>query len=191
MRRTILFSLALVALSVFPISSLSRLAAPGLNYYETYVGQDFDPIDGRNQLRYIGGSEGGVAAVEQDNLDTISYFYSEIHLDLPVGAQITEVTFYYKDCTFKPDRINFYLGSYSPTASFAYHTQLQSVQDVPGNCTVIQSISSTGAPLVTVDNSQRSYVVGAGVIPDDLLTAIPRESMACASLIPYRLIFCR
>jgi hypothetical protein len=103
--------------------------------------------------------------------------YLEAPLDLPVGAALTSVTFYFRDCgTFPvggsgfPDAL-FYVGSYTPATGGPQYVEPE-VTNHWGNCTTRYQIARTGTPIATVAVGDRD-MLGVHIIDDGVEIDVP------------------
>jgi hypothetical protein len=121
----------------------------------TYVGLDFEPIDGRSELLFASGTGGGVW------LDSPPSFV-EIKPELPVGATITNVRIFYRQCGgAQPFR--FYYGSYDPSSGgFQFgNSSGQEVTAAEGpSCSATVSMQLPAAANFKIDPAKR-FVIGA------------------------------
>jgi hypothetical protein len=129
-------------------------------YSRTVYGPDFRPLDSRLAAQFAPNTGGGVFAVLTGELPPVRDF--EAPVDLPVGANVTSVAFFYKDC-FNSGGAHalYYFGSYQPSAGhFTYH--LPEAAGDFGTCTTRYSFARTKATIATVQVDRR-YVLGADV----------------------------
>jgi hypothetical protein len=134
--------------------------AAGTVYSRTVYGPDFRPLDSRLAAQFAPNTGGGVFAVLIGDLPPVRDF--EAPVDLPVGANVTSVAFFYKDC-FNDGGAHalYYFGSYQPSAGkFTYH--LREAAGNFGNCTIRYTFSRARATIATVLVDRR-YVLGADV----------------------------
>jgi hypothetical protein len=148
--------LGILSLGVaFGAAAPATLSAAG-TYSKTLTGTDFHTVDSDTVVRFASGTGGGVW-IHHIGFVTATY-YLEAGVDLPEGAQVTEVTFYVRNCEpiGAPD---VYFGYYTPaTGGFAYIIP-ESVVPALGCGQTQTIIQTTGLP-ATVNNTQNRYVVG-------------------------------
>jgi hypothetical protein len=137
------------------------------SYSRTLTGADFRSLDVRIGLQFIPNSGGNVyPRFLDDGSHTIPAPNLEASLNLPIGANITSIRFYYRDCGYHPGdgqvypNGNFYAGYYTPsTSTFAYV-----VNQTHGTLACgLRNFVKTGSPLAVV-GANRQYVVGAYMI---------------------------
>ena len=134
--------------------------ATGTVYSRTVYGPDFRPLDSRVAAQFAPNTGGGIFAVLTGDLPRNSDF--EAPVDLPVGANVTSVAFFYKDCfnDAGPHAL-YYFGSYQPAAgTFTYH--LPEAAGTIGDCTVRHTFSRAKPTIATVQADHR-YVLGTDV----------------------------
>jgi hypothetical protein len=132
--------------------------AAGTVYSRTVYGPEFRPLDSRVAMQFAPNTGGGVFAVLASGAPTVADF--EAPVDLPVGANVTSVAFFYKDC-FNSGGAHavYYFGSYQPSVGkFTYH--LPEAAGDFGTCSTRYTFSRTTA---TVASGSRRYVLGADV----------------------------
>jgi hypothetical protein len=127
-----------------------------------FYGPDFRPLDFRIAAQFVQNTGGGIYAHLRPGTSTWpTDVYVEAAVDLPVGAQVTSVSFFYKDCGvgLKPWFGAYYFGAYKPSSGvFTY--LLPVAHHAYGNCAARYTFTRTGAPIATV-TSDRRYVLGA------------------------------
>ena len=159
--------------SVAAMRSGGASAAATATFSRTFVGDDFRSLDVRIGTQHV-ASTGGAVAVQLVNDGSNTYpspAYLEARADLPIGAQITSVTFYYLDCgnTGSEPLANVYFGYYSPaTRSFTYIGT--STVDKIG-CDWATTVLK-GTPLATVASGRR-YTLGVAASGDTVRVAAP------------------
>src|SRR5205814_2390618 len=117
---------------------------------------DFEPIDSRTDVRFASNTGGGVW------VGTASYPYLEARPELPPGAVITKVTFFYRQYPAAAPLL-LYFGSYDPsTGSFAYgNSSGGEAAAAPGSGALsTTSMELAAAPNLTIDPAKR-FVIGA------------------------------
>jgi len=169
--------LAVTSVAVFGVAlgsalmnqSAASTVAATPSYSRTLYGPDFQSLDIRVRMQFMSNTGGTVYPIFQDDgSHLIPAPYVEAPLDLPLGANITSVRYYYHDCGFTPGdnhvyaNGNFYTGYYTPgTAGFAYISPQSHGTLACG----LHNFVKTGTPLAVVTAGRR-YVVGAYVIGD-------------------------
>jgi hypothetical protein len=125
-------------------------------YVRTFVGTDFRSLDGNMLTQLFGGSGGGIYAFSNA---PIGAKFLELNVDLPVGARVTNVTFYFRDCVPAVfPQSSYYFGSYNPvTSNWAEVVNMQGSHSA--NCNATRSVTRTGSPLATVVVGRR-YTLG-------------------------------
>ena len=117
-------------------------------YYQTYIWRDFHPFqtavnvsftgDGANRRLYATGGGGEVTA----------------RLQLPQGAQVTEVTYFYFDNTATP--MDMGMGVTRDSLATGDYAVFASVTPSITNTSMMSSTVALSQPLV-IDNSQYAY----------------------------------
>lgn len=159
MRRILIGTLTvlLLTLTTAAVQQVSFAQPSGVGtYYKTYTGTNFTPLHGTDTVRWASGTGGGVWVQSHPIAGAM---YLEVRLDLPSGAQVTEMTFYVRNCETGPDAPQLYAGAYAP-ATAGYTALVPEFAAPTGSCGVTQSLVQAIDPPVTVDNAQRVYVIG-------------------------------
>lgn len=152
----VVLTLAIVAVHQIAQAQSAALPAGVGTYYKTYRGMDFQALDSNAEVYWASGTGGGVWVHNHGRLAVPSYL--EVRVDLPSGAQVTEVTFYVRACDslYKP---GLYFGSYAP-ASNGYADIIPQFEPPTSGCAQTQTLVQTVDPPETIDNAARVYVVG-------------------------------
>jgi hypothetical protein len=131
------------------------LATPG-THYRTFTGTDFHWLDSNNVFRIAPSTGGGIWPYSES---AGSGNFLEVGVDLPDGATVTEITFYVRDCEMSsPNKP--YFGAYSPASGgFSYYVAAFAPTPTV-DCAQTQSVVKAVDPPITVDNSQKRYVIG-------------------------------
>src|SRR3954453_12237439 len=140
----------------------SGAAAP-IGYTRTLAGIDFHALDARIQTEFVSGSGGGVYAALTSTATGAppQGTYVEATVNLPVGAEVTAVTFYYWDAGKKGafPLGTYYFGSYSPSDG-GYADALPPASSDFGQRRHTYAFTRSGTPITTVVANRR-YVLGA------------------------------
>jgi hypothetical protein len=152
-------------------------------YVRTLGGEDFNTEDIRVFPQFLVNSGGGVYPLwDDDGSHVVPPTYFESGVDLPVGAAITSVTFWYHDCN-ENSAGAFYAGSYSAVAG----SYAPIVQETHGGTTcATQTLTKSGSPLATVVGGRR-YVVGVHL--DSSAVTLVRTSSPSFLLLGARIKF--
>jgi hypothetical protein len=135
----------------------SRAALPAqatsATYYQTYLWRDFQPFQSSVNVSFTG-----------DNADRRLYIVSgagevTTRLQLPQGAQVTEVTYYYFDNTPAPQDLGMVISreSLATGQSAGFGSIAPTVTS-----TTMMSATLIISPALVIDNSQYSYEIYAG-----------------------------
>ena len=170
------------------LSQSDAATAVTTSYSRMLIGADFRSLDVRIGVQFIPNSGGNVyPRFLDDGSHTIPAPNLEASLNLPVGANITSVRFYYRDCGYYPGdgqvyaNGNFYAGYYTPsTSSFAYVINQTHGVLACG----LRNFVKSGTPLAVV-GANRQYVVGAYMIGevDSVATNDPPFVLAGAKIV--------
>ena len=150
-------------------------AATSQTYVRTLTGTDFRPLDIRIHAQFVSGTGGGIYAIYQDDgTHTKPDAFLEAPLDLPVGAQLTQVSFFYRDCgSFGFDvSMSFYAGSYVPSTG-AYTPIVNETQSMVSRPCPTKTFTRTGSPLASVGDGHR-YILGVRVSAGILAETMPQ-----------------
>ncbi len=132
-------------------------------YTRTYLGLDFRPLDVNVFPELASNTGGGIypIAIGNDINSLPDNMYFEARVDLPVGAKVTEVTFF--ECG-PAGNAKFYFGAYRPSTRGFTAVLPEAFPPVsttcPGGTT---SFTRTGHPLVTT-LSGRAYHLGVHIL---------------------------
>jgi hypothetical protein len=148
-------------------------AAAAVSYTRTYTGTQFQPLDLRVRTQFMSGTGGGVYAqiVSQPGPSAL---FLELPLDLPVGATVTSVSFFYKDCGI-PDvgsvqeSARYYFGDYTPNAN-GYVDVLPQGAGGRGVCDHTYTYTRSSTSITTIAANRR-YVLGANIFEQVVGTA--------------------
>jgi|YelNatPaOPRAMG01_1025707.scaffolds.fasta_scaffold00334_42 hypothetical protein len=135
-----------------PAEASRRIAAtPGV-IYQTFAGQDFRAVDpGGTKVKFTPG--GQVAVIPGTTSE--NHFLSA-RLNLPQGARVIELVFYYVRET--NGTIVFRLARYDPSAaSVDYPLTLTAGETVKGEVQSVYAMGSMDAPLAVIDNAVYQY----------------------------------
>jgi hypothetical protein len=155
-------------------------AAVTSTYTRTLIGPDFRPLDVRIGTQFVSNTGGGVfPQFLDDGSQTIPDTYLEAPVDVPIGAALTSVTFYFRDCgefrmgggSEKFPRAHYYAGYYVP-ATGAFHYDVPEGVSQWGDCSVRYRFTRTGTPLSTMAAGRR-YVLGVHVTVASVGTNVP------------------
>jgi hypothetical protein len=151
------------------VGAATRVANPGTaakattkTYTRTYLGLDFQPLDAAVFPELATNTGGGIYPLALgDNINTLpDQMYFEARVDLPVGAKVTEVTFY---ACGPRGNAKFYFGAYRPsTRSFTAvlpEANPPTSTDCPAGTT---AFTRTGRPIVTTQ-AGRAYHLGVHI----------------------------
>lgn len=124
---------------------------PGV-IYQTFAGQDFRAVDpGGTKVKFTPG--GQVAVIPGTTSE--NHFLSA-RLNLPQGARVIEIVFYYVRKT--NEEIVFHLARYDPSAAVVdYPLTLTAGDAVEGEVQSVYAMGSMDAPLVVFDNAVYQY----------------------------------
>lgn len=138
-------------------SAGAQKAAAVTTHYRTVVGIDFHPLDYRVTTQFFSGSGGGVYP---ESALTSGPQFLEAPIDLPVGATVTSVSFYYRDCgrVGPMPNASYYFGSYAP-ASGGYVDALPPASRRYGQCDHTYTFTRSKASITRVAATRR-YVLG-------------------------------
>jgi hypothetical protein len=132
-------------------------AATVKTHTRMYIGTEFHPLDQSMRLQFIAFTGGGAYVIQDANKIARAPFV-EVGVDLPNGANVTEVKFYFKSCNAGSQ---FYFGAYGPPgASAALYFNEPNASASP-SCRKTATITGTGSPLTTATPGSLRYVLGA------------------------------
>jgi hypothetical protein len=173
---------ALVGAGLFGVAQKvgAAPAATVVTYTRTLAGTDFQSLDLRVYPQFITATGGGVYPLWHDpnSVVTPDNSYFEAKIDMPVGAALTSITYYYKDCgahvgTTTTAQVAYYSGFYTPsTAGFQYVRP--DGNGGFGDCSKRYAFTRTGNPLATIVANRR-YTIGAHIIGNFALQTEPPE----------------
>lgn len=161
---------ALVAVGVLAASGLLAMtdtigsaggATTDTVYTRTFYGPDFKSLDFRISPQFLPNTGGGVYGQQPSSVQWSGDYYFEAPVDLPVGANVTSVSFYYADCG--PGSIelaDYYFGSYKPSVGQFAYALPASVGGHSGACGVRYTFTRSKPTIATVLPDRR-YVLGA------------------------------
>ena len=166
-RKMVGLTLAAVLVGAALSASVATSASPAATrtFVRTLAGTDFQSLDFRVAPQLVANSGGGIYLHSQKDATRPDDIYLQAGVDLPVGANVTEVVFFYRDCGTPAANsapvAEYYFGSYNARqGSFTYH--LPGATDEFQNCPTTNSFIRKGNPIVVVGAGRR-YVVGAEV----------------------------
>lgn len=138
-------------------------AAKKTTYTRTYLGLDFRPLDTNVFPELATNTGGGIYPLALGaNIDSLpDQMYFEARVDLPVGAKVTEVTYF---VCGPAGNARFYFGAYRPGAgSF---TAVLPERNPPTTTTCpagSTAFTRTGKPIVTAQ-AGRAYHLGVHIL---------------------------
>jgi hypothetical protein len=157
-------------------------AATATIFTRTFIGTEFQSLEAGMQTQLLEGSGGGAYLRAVEDPAPGQPFYMEHGVDLPVGARVSEVTFY--GCGTGTQKPKLYFGSYAPAAgTFSYHVPFSTAATSPSCASGRYTLTKTGNPVTTAVAGRR-YVLGA-------LAFYPITSRQSADTLAYALIGAR
>jgi len=141
----------------------STAKATTKTYTRTYLGLDFQPLDAAVFPELATNTGGGIYPIALgDNINNLpDQMYFEARVDLPVGAKVTEVTFY---ACGPSGNAKFYFGAYRPnTRSFTAvlpEANPPTSTECPAGTT---AFTRTGNPIITT-LAGRAYHLGVHIL---------------------------
>jgi hypothetical protein len=135
-------------------------AATTQSYVKTLVGLDFHSLDQAVFAELAPNTGGAMYPVALgDNVNNLpSHMYFEARVELPVGARVTDVTFY---ACGPSGNTSYYFGDYDPVAG-AFQALLPEAHAPTSTCPQLRTLKQTGSPIATVA-AGRSYHLGIEV----------------------------
>jgi hypothetical protein len=131
-------------------------------YTRTYLGLDFRPLDVNVFPELASNTGGGIypIAIGNDINDLPPEMYFEARVELPVGANVTEVTFF--ECG-PAGNAKFYFGAYQPNTRAFTAVLPEAYSPVATTCpTGTHQFTRTGSPIVVTTGAQ-AYHLGVHI----------------------------
>jgi hypothetical protein len=144
--------LAILITSVWIVARRADVAAQTATtttYTRTYLGLDFRPLDAVVFPELASNSGGGIYPIAiGNNINNLpDQMYFEARVDLPVGAKVTEVTFF---VCGPSGNAKFYFGAYRPNTRTFTAALPEANPPVSTQCPAgTRAFTRTGSPIVT------------------------------------------
>jgi len=132
-------------------------------YTRTYLGLDFQPLDANVFPELASNTGGGIYPLAiGDNINSLpDQMYFEARVDLPVGAKVTEVTFF---VCGPSGNAKFYFASYQPSTRTFTAALPEAFAPTTTTCPAgSKAFTRTGAPIVTTAVG-RAYHLGVHIL---------------------------
>jgi hypothetical protein len=152
---------ALVATTVLVVGQYNApdaRAAPGTTYVRTIGGFDFRSLDYRTFPQMVFNSGGGVFPSTNSGANLPPFRGLEASVDLPGGANVTRLDFYYRHCGGAGGP-TFYFGAYAPYGGAFGYILNAAGAEADTSCTTTFTLTRSSTSLTRVTTLWR-YVIG-------------------------------